>query len=149
MDHAYRLATRWPDAVFVQYQIHRALLWAGRVAEAREFHDRLLLMDLPPQGTLVLQIRQACAEGRVSDAVALFEQDAGAQNDWFVLGTLSRNNEAAAALRQAEIENGTHGLLNFLLYPQFDARRFPSLVRVLEREEIEIREPKPIPFACS
>jgi tetratricopeptide (TPR) repeat protein len=149
IDHAYRLATRWPDAVFVQYQVHRALLWAGRVAEAREFHDRLLLMDLPPQGKLVLQIRQACAEGRVSDAVALFEDDAEAQNDWFVLGTLSRNDEADAALRQAEIENGTHGLLNFLLYPQFDARRIPSLVRMLEREGIEIREPKPIPFACS
>ncbi|WP_206212374.1 hypothetical protein [Wenzhouxiangella sp. XN79A] len=148
IDHAYRLATRWPDAVFVQYQIHRALLWAGRVAEARAFHDRLLLMDLPPQGKLVLQIRQACAEGRVHDAVALFEEDAEAQNNWFVLGTLSRTEEAAAALRQAEIENGTHGLLNYLLYPQFDARQFPSMVRLLERERIEIREPTPIPFAC-
>lgn len=149
IDHAYRLATRWPDAVFVQYQVHRALLWAGRVAEAREFHDRLLLMDVPRQGKLVLQIRQACAEGRVDDAVALFEADAEAQNNWFVLGTLSRTDEADAALRQAEIENGTHGLMNYLLYPQFDARGIPSLVRMLEREGIEIREPTPIPFACS
>ena len=148
IDHAYLLATRWPDAIFVQYQIHRALLWAGQVAEAREFHDRLLLMDVPPQGRLLLQIRQACAEGRVSDAVALFDQDADAPNNWFILGTLSRNDEADAALRQAEIENGTHGLLNYLLYPQFDARRFPSLVRLLEREGIEVREPTPIPFAC-
>jgi len=149
IDHAYLLATRWPDAIFVQYQIHRALLWAGRVEEAREFHDRLLLMDIPARGKLLLQIRQACAEGRVNDAVTLFEGETEAPDDWFFLDTLSRTDEADAVLRKIATENGTHGLLNFLVYPQFDARRVPSLVRVLEREGVEIREPTPIPFACS
>lgn len=149
VDDAFALATRWPDAVFVQYQIHRALLWAGRVAEAREFHDRLVLMDAPPRAKLFVRIRQACAEDRADDAVALLEDDPEASTDWFLADTLSLTDAADAALRAAEIENGTHGLLNFLLYPQFDARRSPSLLRVLEREGIEIRKPTPVPFACS
>lgn len=149
VDHAFTLATRWPDAVFVQYQIHRALLWAGRVPEAREFHDRFLLMETPPRAELLVRIRQACAEDRSKEAFALFADAPEAWIDWFSMGILSRNDEADDLLRNAEMEHGTHGLLNFLLYPQFDARRFPSLVRVLERERIEIREPVPIPFACS
>ena len=149
IDHAFALATRWPDAVFVQYQIHRALLWAGRVSEAREFHDRFLRMDTPPRADFLVQIRQACAEDRAQDAYALFEDAPEAWIDWFSADIVARTDEADALLRSAEIEHGTHGLLNFLLYPQFDARRFPSLVRVLEREGIEIREPTPIPFACS
>lgn len=149
IDHAFALATRWPDAVFVQYQIHRALLWAGRVSEAREFHDRFLLMDTSPRADFLVQIRQACAEDRAQDAYALFEDAPEAWIDWFSADIVARADEADALLRRAEIEHGTHGLLNFLLYPQFDARQFPSLVRVLEREGIEIREPTSIPFACS
>ena len=148
IDHAFELATRWPDAFFVQYQIHRALLWAGRIQEAREFHDRLLVMDAPPRSKLVIGIRQACAEERGNDAVVMFENTPEASTDWFLLNLLSRTDEADAALRNAVLEHGTHGLLNFLLYPQFDARGFPSLVRVLEREGIEIREPTLVPFAC-
>ena len=148
IDHAFTLATRWPDAFFVQYQIHRALLWVGRVAEAQAFHDRLLQMDASPRAKFLVQLRQACAEDRDDDAFALYEADPEPSSEWFVLDVLSRSDEADAVLRIAEIEHGTHGLLNFLLYPQFDARKVPSLVRVLEREGIEVREPTPVPFAC-
>jgi len=149
IEHAFTLATRWPDAVFVQYQIHRALLWAGNIAEAREFHDRLRLMDTPPRAEFLVQIRQACAEDRAEDAFDLYEAAPEAWIDWFSADIVSRTDEADALLRNIEVGHGTHGLLNFLLYPQFDASQFPSLVRVLQREEIEIRAPRTIPFACS
>jgi len=148
IDDVFALATRWPDAIWVQYQLHRALLWAGRIPEAREVYDRFLLMDAPTTATLTLEIRQACAEGRDEDAFAFYESAPVDSSRWFVAKVLSRIDEADALLRDAELEHGTHGLINFLMYPQFDARRFPSLVRLLEREGIEIREPTPIPFAC-
>ena len=106
-------------------------------------------MDTPPRAEFLVQIRQACAEDRAEDAFDLYEAAPEAWIDWFSADIVSRTDEADALLRNIEVGHGTHGLLNFLLYPQFDASQFPSLVRVLQREEIEIRAPRTIPFACS
>ncbi|MEE4330341.1 MAG: hypothetical protein V2J10_05690 [Wenzhouxiangella sp.] len=150
------LVARWPNNSEILYQAQRALLWVGRVEQARELHDRFL--ERPPQwmrleNRLILRLRQACAEGRVDEALALIETapadiDLDLSSRWVIADILSRPDEAEAALKTIEAEDGAYGLVHFLVYPQFDARRYPSLVRVLERERIPIREPRPVPFAC-
>lgn len=148
------VVARWPERTGFLYQAQRAMLWVGRIEDAREMHDRFL--ESPPSffsadNTLVLQLRQACAEGRVDHALSLAQSaspDMDATVKWLIAGILSRPDEAEAALKTIEAEDGAHGLVNFLTYPQFDPRPYPSLVRVLEREGVPIPEPQPIPFAC-
>jgi hypothetical protein len=63
------LLERWPDDFNMLYQVHRALLWDGRVDVAAEVLERMRQVAqgderwgaLPP-------MRQACAEGRREDA---------------------------------------------------------------------------------
>ena len=148
------LVARWPEALGFPYQAQRAMLWVGRIDEARQMHDRYLDRPPPnyaPGARLIVQLRQACAEGRLDDARSLAESippELDATERWLIAGILSRPDEATAALAAIEAESGPYALVDFLTYPQFDARLYPSLVQVLEREGIPIRVPQPIPFAC-
>jgi TolB-like protein len=52
---------RWPNHVGLVYQVHRTLLWAGRIMEASQLADRFNRLS---PGNSILNARQACAEGR-------------------------------------------------------------------------------------
>jgi hypothetical protein len=47
-----------------------------------------------------------------------------------------------------EQDGRVYALASFLTYPHFDPHPFPSLMRVLEREQVERPPPVPLPFAC-
>ena len=150
-DEAWRLARRWPDSVGMQYQAHRALLWANRVDDAREVLARFEALPISALARSILPAaRQACAEGRRAEVERyLAESDpADVPTRWHLLLLLGRRDEAGALLQAYERDGNTFALAGFLVYRVFDPRPYPSLMRVLEREGVTVGEPLALPFAC-
>jgi TolB-like protein len=150
-DQAMALREWWPDAYEVLYQVHRALLWDRRVAVAAEVLERLGRVGrgdeqwgaLPPA-------RQACAEGRRDAAeqiLANLDVDDISQR-WHLLMLLGEQAAATELLMQLERDARTYALSSFLVYPHFDPSPFPSLMRILEREQVRRPPPVALPFAC-
>ena len=153
-DQAMALREWWPDDFGVLYQVHRALLWDGRVAVAAEVLERMERVArgdeqwgaLPPA-------RQACAEGRRDDAeqilanfkaVEIFDVSVR----WHLLMLLGEHAAAIELLMQLERDGRIYALSTFLVYPHFDPSPFPSLLRILEREQVQRPPPVALPFAC-
>ncbi len=150
-DLALQLLKRWPDEPGILYQIHRALLWDRRVADAAAVLARWQSLDSDAAAWNVLPpARQACAEGRRADAEAIFAglDDPDIAQRWHLLMLLGRTREAVETLQPLESAGNTFALAGFLSYPHFDPAPFPSLMRVLEREKVQRPPPVPLPFAC-
>jgi TolB-like protein len=150
-DNALELVARWPDEASVVYQTHRTLLWDGRVEAARSLAERYRGMDVDPMLRLIVDARQASAEGRCAEVerlLASLPPDDVIQR-WHLLMLLGRSDEAAQVLMPFERSGNVNALAGFLNYRQFDPRPFPSLMRVLEREKVRRPPPVPLPFACT
>jgi TolB-like protein len=87
----------------IYYQAHRVLLYADRVDDAAEIARRYIAAAANPTWTLMVKIRQACAEGRVADGDALYANyafreigESRSNIQWLALQTLGRKAEAAA-----------------------------------------------------
>jgi TolB-like protein/thioredoxin-like negative regulator of GroEL len=150
-DQAVALLEWWPDDFEVLYQVHRALLWDGRVAVAAEVLER---MERGARGDeqwgALPPARQACAEGRRGDAeqiLANFDVD-GISLRWHLLMLLGEQAAATDLLMEFERDGRTYALASFLVYPHFDPSPFPSLMRILEREQVRRPPPVALPFAC-
>jgi TolB-like protein len=150
-DQGLVLLERWPDDFDMLYQVHRALLWDGRVDVAAEVLERMRQVAqgderwgaLPP-------MRQACAEGRRDDAeqiLANFDVDDISQR-WHLLMLLGEHAAATELLMELERGGRIFPLATFMVFPHFDPSPFPSLMRILEREQIRRPPPVPLPFAC-
>jgi tetratricopeptide (TPR) repeat protein len=132
------------------YDTHQALVQQGRVREAADLADRFEAFSDHADRNAVVRIRQACAEGREEDAIAIFENATHAFSESEMLRALSllgRHSEAADLLRPWDEAGELFALAAFLHSPHFDPRPFPHLGAALRRQGIT-REPVPIPFAC-
>jgi TolB-like protein len=150
-DLALQLAQRWPDSADVLYQVHRALLWDGRVGDAAAVLARWQsLTDDSDRTNAIPPARQACAEGRRADAEAILARlpEDNITARWHVLMLLGRTREADALLQSLERAGFTAAPASVLIYPQFDPAPFPSLLQLLEREKAQRPPPTPEPFAC-
>ena len=150
-DQALALREWWPNDYEVLYQVHRALLWDRRVAAAAEVLERMErgARGDEPWGALP-PARQACAERRRGDAeqiLANFDVD-GISLRWHLLMLLGEQAAATDLLMEFERDGRTYALASFLVYPHFDPSPFPSLMRILEREQVRRPPPVPLPFAC-
>ncbi len=150
-DRAEQLVQRWPDTLAVIYQAQRALLWDGRVQAAAALVERWQKLADPAAIWYTLPMaRQACAEGRRDDAerwLAALPVDAAVQR-WQVLMLLGREDEAYGLLEPFARNGQLYVLAGFLSYPEFDARRFPALMQVLDREQVTRAPARAIPYAC-
>lgn len=156
---ARRVMVEAPTNRLALYQAHRALLWVGAIDEAaqvaRMYHQS------PPSGdpgvnesgrSELVDIRQACGEGRVSDANRLFDNFSALGDNsvhWLALMTLGRNQDAEELLRVYDSPEQVHQLISWYIYPQFDPRPYPSLMAVLQREGAILKPLVPLPFACT
>ena len=150
-DLGLELLERWPDRPAIAYQIHRALLWDGRVEQAGVVLARWQPMVGPDEEWSALPpARQACAEGRraeVEAALAGLPASDFAQR-WHLLMMLGRTDDAVALLQPFERAGNTYALAGYLTYPEFDPSPFPSLVRMLAREKVQRPPALALPFAC-
>jgi len=134
------------------YQAQRVLLYAGKVEEAARLADDYARLPRSPDSLAMVRIRQACAEGRVADADAIFEaardEITGDPNEWLFLKTLGYDEQAREVLLPLDNPEDYHGLSNFLAYTTFDPADFPYLNSRLNQQGIERPPAHTIPFAC-
>lgn len=150
-DVSLELLQRWPNSSGIVYQVHRTLLWAGRVAEASGLAARY--NTLVPGGSPLVTAREACAAGDRATAEKMLEQlenaeDAGIGNVWLLHNMLGNTARETEVLRPLEQSGVPYQLAGFLSYNQFDPRPFPALMAILEREGVERPEPAVPPFRC-
>lgn len=136
------------------YQAHRIFLYAGLVDEAAETARRFLALQSRPALPTLLQLRQACAEGRVADANAIFEagRSSGAYYSevtyWLALTIIGRDDEALEFLRPLDALSTPYQLSRLLTYTHFDPRPYPNLSKVLVAQGVQRETVMPIPYAC-
>ena len=137
------------------YQAHRILLMAGRTSEAAAVGQRYIDAADNPDWSLMVRIRQACAEGRVADADRYYEEfdfspfDPTNNNiQWLALQTLGRTDEARELLRPLDEPEWLVRLGELLSYTHFDPSAYPNLTARLEEQGVMRREIEPMNFAC-
>ncbi|NGP54125.1 hypothetical protein [Thioalkalivibrio sp. XN8] len=150
-DQSLVLLERWPDGFNILYQAHRTLLWDERVAAAGELLERMTRVAQGDEPWAIVPLaRQACAEGRRADAeqhlASLDPENVSLR--WQILMVLGEMEAATELLMELEREGRTYALASFLTYPHFDPSPFPSLMRILEREQVQRPPLVPLPFAC-
>lgn len=132
------------------YQSHRVLLAAGQLERAAQIAARYVAKSGDFEGKIMVQVRQACAEGRVADADRLFETvDPGSNTRWLFLETLGREDEARELLMPFDTPEGLYLLSNFLNYPNFEARDYPLLWKKLTDQGINRPPARPLDYRCS
>jgi len=139
----------------VYYQAHRIFLLADRVDEAAELARRYIAAATDPTWTLMVRIRQACAEGRVEDAEALYADyefreigESRSNIQWLALQTLGRKADAIAMSLPLDKASTLFALSGFLTYTHFDPRPYPTLAAALSAQGFLREEPAPLNFAC-
>jgi TolB-like protein len=150
-DYGLQALQRWPDDNSLMYQLHRTLLWAGRTDEAAALAQRLTeLHGYDP----MVQARQACMEGRVQDVLDILTTERARDGDpdnivWLILLLLDDKESAEAIPHFYESSENLQALASWLVYHKFDPGPFPSLMAVLERENVDRPPPAEMPYTCS
>jgi TolB-like protein len=152
-EFANHAVAQFPDDVFVHYQAHRGLLWAGDIDGAAGMLPQILSSDLPESSRYLVLLRQACAEGRVDDARKLYERGLrqfGDQQSIIWLSHMIMGNQAAAVATLSPLDDpdSLGGLADFLSYGTFDPRPYPNLMALLEGQGIERRDVLVPPYQC-
>ena len=133
----------------VLYQSHRALLAAGQVERAAALAEDFVHISEDFEGKLLVQIRQACAEGRIADAEKLFEDiDPNSNSLWLFLKTLGRDDEARDILMPLDTPQTVFILSQFMTYRSFEARDYPVLWKVLTAQGINRPAARPMAYRC-
>jgi hypothetical protein len=151
-DYGLRALQRWPENNSLMYQTHRTLMWAKRPTEAAVLARRY--EELFGYASLV-QARQACMEGRVQDVLDILNDERSQNNRannnivWLMLLMLGDNESAEASLRPYESDETPQTLVSWLVYHKFDPSPFPSVMAVLERENVNRPPPAELPYICA
>lgn len=150
-EFALQALDRFPYAEGLFYQSHRLLVSGSYIDEARELADRATGIELPRENLLLIQLRQACADGNIAQAETLATELLSGTSDagWHVLHLMNRIDEATEFLRSLDQPGGLYSLAAYLDYPFFDASQYPNLQRVLEQERIVRPAYEPISYACN
>jgi len=149
-DYGLKSLERWPNDAGIAYQTHRSLLWAGRIDEAANLIGRI---NEATAGARLVRARQACAEGRRNEVLQILREersddksDVGAE--WVILMLLGSQQEAAEFVQGFESNGVPYQLASWLVFHSFDPGPFPSLMQMLERENVRRPPVVETPFAC-
>jgi len=133
----------------ILYQTHRVLLAAGLVERAAVLAEDYIRISEDFEGETLVQVRQACAEGRVADAEKLFEDiDPNSNTVWLFLKTLGRDDEARDILTPLDTPQTIFILSGFMTYRSFEARDYPVLWKALTAQGINRPPARPMAYRC-
>jgi len=133
----------------ILYQAHRILLAAGQVERAATLIEPYLQRSTDEEANIIMQVRQACAEGRVADADRLFAAvDEDSNTRWLFLKILGRDDEARELLRALDKPETLSILSGYLAYLSFEARDYPLLWKTLSSQGINRPPARPLQYRC-
>ena len=131
------------------YQSHRALLAVGHVERAAGLIDIYQQRANDAEGVLIMRLRQACAEGRIADADAIYETlEPDSSVQWLFLKTLGFDDRARELLRPLDTPENLATLSGYLAYRFFEPRDYPLLWRVLTAQGINRPRATPLAYRC-
>ena len=146
IDESLRSPNPSPSVV---YQSHRALLAAGQVDRAGELIATYEKNSSDEEGLLLMQLRQACAEGRVADADEIYaSMDKDSASQWLLLKTLGFDDQARDLLKPLDTPENLVALSGYLAYRSFEARDYPLLWSVLTAQDINRPAARPLAYRC-
>jgi TolB-like protein len=135
------------------YQGHRALLWLGETEKAADLLP--FLNRETGSSRAIIDFRQACAEGRRSDAERILKNlpddwtpQTRASTSWHMYQMLGMYEESTNALKPFESIEAPLSLGVYLGYLDFDPTPFPVLMNMIQREGIKLPPPFKIPYSC-
>jgi TolB-like protein len=132
------------------YQSHRVLLAAGETERAAGLVDTYIRQTDDLEGKILVQVRQACAEGRDADAHELFTAiDPDSNSRWLFLKTLGRDDEARELLRPLDTPETVFILAGYISYLSFEARDYPLLWKTLTAQGIDRPPARPMVYRCN
>ncbi len=138
-----------PASEQIRYQTHRALLWAGRDADAARLEAQLLGGELRDTFKTAVRVRAACAKGDRSVAESIVRDNPRRWDRWYAQILLRNSDGATAELMSLDATPaGRDDLAGYLIYPFFDAAPFPNFSRELVNEGVVRAPVVNIPFAC-
>jgi TolB-like protein len=141
-----------PGEALIQYQAHRAFLWGGQRDEARAILMSIRASSLPEENKLLAELRQACADGgrgaREIAAQLSRVPDVSLSGAWHSALLLGDTAAAVEVLRPLDRPDRLTTLMQYLVYPMFDARPYPLLQARLKADGITRPRPATIPYAC-
>ena len=127
----------------------------GQTGDARALMPAIRASSALDAGAkLMVEIRQACAEGNVEQANRLVEQvlaepEAELTSKWLALQTTARFDEATSLLIDMDNPENVVALSSFLTYYHFDVSRFPYLESLLARDGFTRPPWQPVVFGCA
>lgn len=139
-----------PDAAMTNYQAHRALLWSGAIGEARQRLDALAATALPADSIKLALLRQACAEGRETEAHRIrseIDLTGNRISRWQAAQLFADDRAAHALLSPLDTPDGHPTLLQYLFIQTFDASRYPGLLARLPESVADTPALK-TPYQC-
>jgi TolB-like protein/DNA-binding winged helix-turn-helix (wHTH) protein len=142
-----------PKSVMTRYQAHRALIWAGEAEEARLSLDDIIGSDLPMENKLLAQLRQACAERQVDQALAFKRQleklpDLSLSGRWQAAEVIGNHEGAVKLLAHLDNREDMLELMEFMLNPSFESGRYPQLSNAMARDGVVRWKVWPMPGGC-
>jgi hypothetical protein len=141
-----------PANIMMKYQGHRAMIWAGRIDEARLLLGSIVSSDLPPMNKLLSELRQACGEGdlamarKVRGRMSALNPDLADQ--WQIHQIMGESRQSAEALQVLDREGSLQTLLQFMINPTFDSGLYPNLRSAMARDGVVRWKVWPMPGAC-
>lgn len=151
--YARHAAEDYIGHIGVLYQVHRALLWAGEVDEAALLLIKLENSKLRGSSKYLAALRQACAEGRLDDARALYGRgivdfSGRPSTVWISHLLVGADDAAESLLMQVYDPHDLRPISNYLRYGFFDPSPYPELVRLLKSQGADDRTVATIPYRC-
>ncbi len=140
------------NGVDILYQSHRLLLWAGDIEGAAELIPRIKNSNLPSRNQDFAELRQLCAEQRISDAEAVLQRMSESFADdprfWHGLHMMGRIDQANQYLMPYDDAEDFEALAEMLPYPHFDPKPFRKFMTRMQGQGLEDRVVLGLPFRC-
>ena len=146
--------SQYPDDVFLLYQAHRLLLWAGDIDGASRVLPMLINSDLPELNRELATLRQRCAELRITDAEKLHDRilvknEGDLSANWLSFKIIG-DDESAEQLFAEYDERGDFGTMaTYLSYEHFDPTPYPNFMQSMAGQGIEDRGISKLPYRCN
>jgi TolB-like protein len=140
------------DASLV-YQAHRQLLWAGDIDGAARLLPRLRNSDLPKDTVQIAELRQLCAEGKTSAALALFDSLTAQRPDdvglaWLGAKIIGDDERATSVFVEFDEQGDFESIWPYLSYAHFDPKAYPNFMAALAGQGMEDRPVLELPYRC-